>query len=551
MKFPSVPLEFFAAAFAVASGLVVVFSTYGFPIDDSYITARYAENLAAGNGLSFNAGETSFGASSILWALVLAAAKISTGADLVQVSRVLGVLFFALSAVLVFRMVAGKTDELCGLLASLLFASSIPLLFTAASGMESMLYILLLLSIAYVVLLHGFEKPGRLGLLCGLLFLARPDGLLAFALVFAALALKAIQSARNLGIAFSASLKMLAAFALVVLPWILFVYANTGNFLPTTLYGKILNLTPAVLTMHPLQKLSVGLDIALESAKYALFYSYFAFAALFAFGAAETYRKLRESRLDERDFAFAVFVFGFVFLLPLLYGFLFPAIPDMGGVFGRYILPILPLVFVGGVIGLHAIISAVSGFSKFHEEARKVFSKPAVLAALFAALAVSGFLFPVFNFPGFGSVNDRYFALVATSEDVRRAAGEWVLKNTDERVRIATDAPGLGAIGYYANRYVADMGGLINPDLWPFYQKKIPPQAAPLDFWKFQSGWKDRPDRLDEKVEYYQFKGVSLVVTGLELDGDPRFERVAMFESQKSERKFGTIYQIGIYRFLG
>ena len=42
------------------------------PLDDAYIHFVYAENLADGNGLCFNAGRTSFGSSSPLWVALLA-----------------------------------------------------------------------------------------------------------------------------------------------------------------------------------------------------------------------------------------------------------------------------------------------------------------------------------------------------------------------------------------------------------------------------------------------------------------------------------------------
>jgi len=42
----------------------------GMPIDDAYIFKRYAENIAAGNGYSFNPGEVSFGGTSVIWPVV-------------------------------------------------------------------------------------------------------------------------------------------------------------------------------------------------------------------------------------------------------------------------------------------------------------------------------------------------------------------------------------------------------------------------------------------------------------------------------------------------
>jgi hypothetical protein len=66
-----------------------IVAVYGVSLDDAYIFFVYARNVATGQGWSFNAGETSFGTSSVLWTLLLALPALF-GIDLVQASRVLG-----------------------------------------------------------------------------------------------------------------------------------------------------------------------------------------------------------------------------------------------------------------------------------------------------------------------------------------------------------------------------------------------------------------------------------------------------------------------------
>jgi hypothetical protein len=53
--------------------LVVRLLTRPHPIDDAYITFRYAGNLADGLGLVYNAGEWVLGTTAPLWAVILGA----------------------------------------------------------------------------------------------------------------------------------------------------------------------------------------------------------------------------------------------------------------------------------------------------------------------------------------------------------------------------------------------------------------------------------------------------------------------------------------------
>src|SRR5262245_39796064 len=81
-----------AAAFAVAAGLAAAFFLHTrYFADDALITVRYADHLARGEGLVYDAGERTLGTTAPLWALVLAAAA-KVGADPVAAATWLGVL---------------------------------------------------------------------------------------------------------------------------------------------------------------------------------------------------------------------------------------------------------------------------------------------------------------------------------------------------------------------------------------------------------------------------------------------------------------------------
>src|SRR5215831_10599096 len=86
------------AAFVGAAALGAAFFLHvGFVNDDALITVRYAENLARGNGLVYDAGEKVLGTTTPLWALVLAGAS-KIGVDAVAAATWIGVLAFGWTA---------------------------------------------------------------------------------------------------------------------------------------------------------------------------------------------------------------------------------------------------------------------------------------------------------------------------------------------------------------------------------------------------------------------------------------------------------------------
>src|SRR4029434_7187421 len=68
----------------------------GAPIDDAFITFRYAANLVAGHGLVFNPGERVEGYSNFLWTILIAAG-LRLGIDPVGASKALGAGFAVLA----------------------------------------------------------------------------------------------------------------------------------------------------------------------------------------------------------------------------------------------------------------------------------------------------------------------------------------------------------------------------------------------------------------------------------------------------------------------
>ena len=152
--------------------------------DDSFISYRYAANLAGGHGLRFNPTDSPVeGYSNFLW-IVLLAGAVRLGLDPVTTGAFFGGLLGLLSIIALWAILkkCGRTGVHLAVPVGLL-ALAAPLLLYAISGMETALFAFLLLAGLWVAAnLLARPTMGR-GLLLGavgvLVALTRPEGVLA------------------------------------------------------------------------------------------------------------------------------------------------------------------------------------------------------------------------------------------------------------------------------------------------------------------------------------------------------------------------------------
>ena len=135
-----------ALIWAGYSGCNCLFKQY----DDSYITFRYAYNLASGQGLVFNAGEATDSASSFLYTLILATAYWLGLHDLPRVATALGILCAGGTSALTYLACMRRCQRpvLSAFLAVALGTHGL-ISGWAVSGMETLLYTFLVTLAAY------------------------------------------------------------------------------------------------------------------------------------------------------------------------------------------------------------------------------------------------------------------------------------------------------------------------------------------------------------------------------------------------------------------
>lgn len=153
------------------------------PVDDAYITCRYAENLADGNGIQFNPGERVEGCTAFGMMVVLAAAGKIGIPNLVRVAQALGVLAWALTVTMAFGLIrknrSGPISIADAVGTSFLIGGFVPLVW-AFSGMETPIVAALWLGavISHLKEEESQKLPVLSALLTVIAGLMRPDGIL-------------------------------------------------------------------------------------------------------------------------------------------------------------------------------------------------------------------------------------------------------------------------------------------------------------------------------------------------------------------------------------
>ncbi|UCH84542.1 MAG: hypothetical protein JSW50_02280 [Candidatus Latescibacterota bacterium] len=229
---------FAAVLLCVASSFFMM----DFVPDDSYISFRYAENLANGHGLRFNTTDPPVeGYSNLLWILLCAVVYLA-GLNLPYAMPTVGVLLGIFNILLLWQLLRRRGLSVLQMLFPLLIlASSGPFILYVVSGMETPLFAFLLL--LTLLWLDGVYATGRLvysiaAAVTGvLLALCRPEGILVFPVVAAVVGLTGRQARSSR----SSLRNTLIAFAVFVVLMTVYHWWRVGYFgelVPTPLLSK-------------------------------------------------------------------------------------------------------------------------------------------------------------------------------------------------------------------------------------------------------------------------------------------------------------------------
>jgi len=407
---------------SVSVYLLVSAITYrtGFPLDDAWIHQTYARALALHGEWAFNPGKPSGGSTAPLWSALLAIGF------LLKLSPYVWTYFLGAAALwllcwlgenAVRRMVPAYRPRIPWVGAAL--ALEWHLVWAAASGMETLLYALLVTA-ALVFVISGSQKYFSLGLLIGLSVWVRPDGITLLGPAVLVILLsqptwtKRLRALVNLGVGFGSPFALYLFFNLMVShqPW------------PNTFYAK--QAEYAVLLKMPFWErwgsealpLLVGMGVVLLPGVVVAIIS-------------------AVRRRAWGVLAAVVWLLGFL----ALYAWFLPVTYQHG----RYVMPAMPIFFLLGLAGL----------------VEYCLSKRAWFLSNLWRLAVGAILVV---FWGVGTYT--YAQDVAVIESEMVATAKWVSVNVPPGALVA--AHDIGALGYFGKHELVDLAGLISPEVIPF-----------------------------------------------------------------------------------
>jgi hypothetical protein len=415
-------------------------TAFGLPLDDSYIHLQFARSLAQGDGLAFRPERLVSGSTAPLWTAVLSLLFALPG-PLVLWVKILGAVLYLGGAVATWGL-ARELDLSPSLsaLVVLLFLLTDALVWSALSGMEVGLFVVLTVGATAVHLRERRVSPPRPSLalaLLGLASLARPEGLLLLVLAVADRLLFAAPGVERRSAVPGVAIGALCA-ALAIAAFSLFSLSVSGSPLPTTY---------AVKTDGPRSLLPSGLYLLRVLG--VMFRSHPLPVLLAAGGALCLVERLRTAR--DRGLLPALWVVG----LPLTYSLYdSPDAPMMVGNFGRYYFPLFPFVLVLGVLALERPLERLRTTSAVGRAWVAVSLAPVLLVPPISALATG---------------RERYAANVRNVNESDVAMSLWIRDHQPAAAVIA--AQDVGAIGFLTPNPLIDLTGITTPEILPSIER--------------------------------------------------------------------------------
>lgn len=417
---------------------------FGFPLDDSWIHARFAQNLAEGYGFSYNRGVPVAGSTAPLWTLLLAGAYLLTG-QMFWNAKLLGIVFYAGTGLLTRRLtLALGCGEPWALTAGIATIWLGRLAWASASGMEVPLAAFLVTA-GLLCHVRSADRPG-LGYAgsaaLALSALARPESSLVFVLTLADRWIT--HPGSRLG-----RLRILMGhaviFLLFVAPALAFNLWTGGHPLPATYYAKVEGGLGERLLSG--ERASLWSGLVEKPWEYLRLFGAMVFWDHPLLAVALVPGLLLMGRWALREWRMGGLLSGGALILHPIALALFA--PYRGPDFqqGRYSSHLAPLACSLGIVGLSRLVGVLPRW------------RSAVTVALAGAVLLVGGLrlWPASQLYGWN---------VQNINAMQVALGRWVGRTLPKSARLALND--VGAIGYFSNRTVVDLMGLVSPEVLPY-----------------------------------------------------------------------------------
>jgi hypothetical protein len=451
----------------------------GFPLDDAWIHQTYARNLVEFGQWSFIPGQPSAGSTAPLWSVLLAIGHLLGLGPYIWTFLVSWLTLWAISIVGYrgFRILSPE-HPYWAFWAALGLAVEWHLVWAAGSGMETLLFALVILSAlvwlakishvkaagnkpsqtshtrtsrglmnTFVEPISGSAKatglPGLplnlrevfsrsslwrqwlgLGALVGLSVWLRPDGVTLLGPVGFVL----LMGSQGWQKKFRLALIFILGFIIFATPYLVFNRTLAGSWWPNTFYAK--QAEYAILQRLPLWRRYLDELILPLVGVGALLLPGFVFALYRA-------SRRRSWPILAGGLWFLGYIGMYAWRLPVTYQH------------GRYIMPAMPVFFLIGFLGTAELVTL---------DARVAWQR--ILSRTWIAALASVLVL-------FWAIGARTYAQdVAIIETEMVTTARWVAQNTPPHALIA--AHDIGALGYFGQRDLLDLAGLVSPEVIPF-----------------------------------------------------------------------------------
>ena len=406
----------------------IVYYQVGFPLDDSWIHQTYAKNLILYKDWVFIPGIKSAGSTAPLWNLMLAPGHIFQDNFFFVWTFLISGIFTSFICVIFQKLFDNLSNSIEGVpWAGLVVAMEWHLMWATNSGMETILFVFLIQFFFFSLISKNSQLRWLPGLLVGLIVFVRPDGITLFG-PFIVVMTYYLVIGKAKGHDLLVNLTIILAFIIL---YGAFNLRLSGEFLPNTFYAKQAEYD--VLFSQPLlTRYFKLLLIPVTGAGILLIPGFIYFL----------YLKFR--KFDVFVISLFLWFAGYI----LIYAIRLPVVYQHG----RYIIPTIPIFLLLSLLGLNEIKKRNY---KFKSQINFGFTSAFVSLLL------------VFLYLG-GKAYSQDVAIIQTE---MVATARWINNNLEEDVIIA--AHDIGALGFYANRQIIDLAGLVNPEVIPFIRDEV------------------------------------------------------------------------------
>ena len=384
--------------------------------DDPYITYRYAQNLAGGNGFVYNLEERVLSTTTPFFAILLASLS-NIWPDIPHLANLIGAISIALGGLFLWDLGQSWKTPLVGWTGLLLYPT-FPLLLSTI-GSETPLYLAFCLgAFAY----YARQRLTYVAIFSTLAILTRPDAVLVPVL----LGIDYLVRQRK-----PVPWNAILLFIILTVPWLVFSWVYFGSPLPATLATK-----QHQGLMSISQRFAPGLITIAKG--YASHWIY-RLETLLALGGVIWAIWKKHSWILVLSWTALYFLAYAVLGVTRYFWYYAPLVPGF-------------VILIG--LGLTLIYESLTAILQWAETSQKI-------ALTFANISIACLLIVLLLAQGQSA--QRLKGTPDTRIAAYRAVGDWLRTNTP--LNASVGALEVGIIGYYAQRQMVDFAGLIQPEV--------------------------------------------------------------------------------------